>query len=257
MLGVARPGFAWVPPGAVAPGEPGEPRDPEPVSETAGAGGQAPTATAKEAPVLQLNPPAENEDPAADQPAARLAAGRAIQQADAGAAAAVTSRWYGWQTLIGDGAALAVMLGGAAAREPKLLNAGYALFLLGPPVVHTAHGNWGRGLASAGIRLAAPPILGLGGLYTGIIVGAIAGGGDSDDTFTFAILGGAAGFGLGVLAGYASAVAFDVFMARDKVADQSGAAKGQAPLGRSAGPRVAPTLAVDRGGATLGVAGRF
>ncbi len=74
-------------------------------------------------------------------------------------------RWYGWQTLATDGAAIALLAGtafGAAAAdvtEGPLITTGYSLglatYALGGPIVHFAHGNTWRGLASFGIRVPA------------------------------------------------------------------------------------------------------
>lgn len=71
----------------------------------------------------------------------------------------------GWQTHAVDLAAIGVMAGGLAARKHApygasvLLWAGLATYVLGPPIVHFAHGNvWGAA-ASLLLRL---PVLGLG-----------------------------------------------------------------------------------------------
>ena len=59
-------------------------------------------------------------------------------------------RWYGWQTLITDGAALAVV--GSDTGEVAL-PAVLAAYEFGAPIVHFAHGHVGKGLASLGMRL--------------------------------------------------------------------------------------------------------
>jgi hypothetical protein len=75
-------------------------------------------------------------------------------------------RWYGWQTLATDGAAIALLVGTASAAaaadlsEGPLLTTGYTLglvtYALGGPIVHFSHGNTWRGLASFGIRVPVP-----------------------------------------------------------------------------------------------------
>ena len=69
--------------------------------------------------------------------------------------------WYGWQTLATDGAAFALIIyGGAQQFEgvPPVAAAttGVAMFFLGAPTVHWAHGRIGTGFLSLGTRLVAP-----------------------------------------------------------------------------------------------------
>jgi hypothetical protein len=88
------------------------------------------------------------------------------------------SRWYGWQTLTTDGAAIALLVGtqlasGGAPPGP-LETTGYALgtlsYVFGGPIVHFAHRNPGRGFASFALRVPAPIITGLAamGVYCGL-----------------------------------------------------------------------------------------
>jgi hypothetical protein len=75
-------------------------------------------------------------------------------------------RWYGWQTIATDGAAIALFTGTAFAAaatdvpEGPLVTTGYSLglatYALGGPIVHFAHGNPWRGLGSFGIRVPVP-----------------------------------------------------------------------------------------------------
>jgi hypothetical protein len=71
------------------------------------------------------------------------------------------SRWYGWQTLTVDGAALVLGLAGAGLGSAD--GAGLALggYLLGAPTVHLVHDRAGVGLASLGLRIGAP-LVGVG-----------------------------------------------------------------------------------------------
>ena len=71
-------------------------------------------------------------------------------------------RWYGWQTLIVDGAATIALLVAVAPNSDSSSNHGdglaavTALYVLGPPVVHAAHGHVGKAFLSLGIRAIGP-----------------------------------------------------------------------------------------------------
>jgi hypothetical protein len=83
-------------------------------------------------------------------------------------------RWYGWQTLLTDAAALALGWPGVStASESRVSGAVVvmtgATYLLGGPVVHVAHGNMGTGVGSLALRgaplaLMAPAYLGCNGI---------------------------------------------------------------------------------------------
>jgi hypothetical protein len=62
------------------------------------------------------------------------------------------TRWYGWQTLIVDGVALAVMI--PAAHEEELEAVAYVMLgdVIAAPIVHARRGHWGRFGASLTIR---------------------------------------------------------------------------------------------------------
>ncbi len=63
------------------------------------------------------------------------------------------SRWYGWQTLATDGAATMMLFAAADSRDGAGLAYGsLAMYNLGAPIVHFAHGNFGRGLGSLAVR---------------------------------------------------------------------------------------------------------
>lgn len=76
-----------------------------------------------------------------------------------------STRWYGWQTLLTDGAALtflfAVATADRASTEEAFVAASVGTYLLGGPIVHAGHGNWGRAVGSLGLRVGAP-MLGAG-----------------------------------------------------------------------------------------------
>lgn len=82
-----------------------------------------------------------------------------------------SSRWYGWQTLATDGAAVALVLasiataGGSGDSASGACGVGaVGVYALGAPAVHFVHGNPGRGFASLGIRVGAPVVLGFLGV---------------------------------------------------------------------------------------------
>lgn len=95
-----------------------------------------------------------------------------------------TWAWYGWQNLLVDGAALALV----PFAEDDTAELVLGTYLFGGPIVHWSHGNVGRGFASLGLRVGTPLVLGfalastcepgggeydcLGALATGVLVGA-------------------------------------------------------------------------------------
>jgi hypothetical protein len=79
---------------------------------------------------------------------------------------APTERWYGWQTLAADGAGIGLLIySGSAAFEGTLPivagTLGVGTLLLGAPAIHAAHGRWGTGALSLGLRIALP-LVGVG-----------------------------------------------------------------------------------------------
>jgi hypothetical protein len=115
------------------------------------------------------------------------------------------SRWYGWQTLIVDAAATALTIG-----YYQQWGYGYVGFIIGPPIVHFAHGRVGIGFADMGVRLGAPVLLAVGGFLLG---GGGGPNGSSRDLGTSA-----AGAVIGFLIGYTGAIALDAAVfAREKV----------------------------------------
>jgi hypothetical protein len=99
--------------------------------------------------------------------------GRAHAQSPAAPPEAAPQRiWYGWQTLVTDGAGLALLFAGAGVYDAAggssstgttggttglivLLTGGVGLHLAAP-IVHWAHGHVGIGLASLGLRIFLP-----------------------------------------------------------------------------------------------------
>jgi hypothetical protein len=106
-------------------------------------------------------------------------------------------RWYGWQIIFTDAAAIASL--SAAGKDSGWGDLAVALYLAGGPAVHFAHGNGTKALGSFGIRVLVP----VGGAGVGAAVGAIAGGNnDCGGGFCFppALVGAAVGFGVGLIA---------------------------------------------------------
>ncbi|MDB4934030.1 MAG: uncharacterized protein JWP87_1002 [Labilithrix sp.] len=64
------------------------------------------------------------------------------------------SRWYGWQVLLVDGAAV---VAGAATQELPIFLTMYAV---GAPIVHAGHGRGGAALGSLGLRVGLPLVAG-------------------------------------------------------------------------------------------------
>jgi hypothetical protein len=76
--------------------------------------------------------------------------------------------WYGWQTLMADGGALLLGVAAGGSKSDGLGVFAYGTYLLGPGLIHMAHGNYGVGGGSMGIRLLAPPV----GAVLGLALGA-------------------------------------------------------------------------------------
>jgi hypothetical protein len=159
-----------------------------------------------------------------------------------------TREWYGWQTLIVDGAWIAGASASGAGNQAGLAAAFVVSgYVVAPPIVHFAHGEIGRGFADLGIRVGAPLVLGL--------VGFAAFSGQSspgNDGIAPGAVGAILGSGLGMLA----AVALDAsVLAYRTVGDED--ALRTAPRRHARLPvTMTPFLAPRReGGAVLGVSG--
>jgi hypothetical protein len=73
--------------------------------------------------------------------------------------------WYGWQTLTTDGVSLAVALSAIPAESDELALTALGGYLLGGPIAHAAHDNWGRAFGSLGIRTGLPVLMALIGVW--------------------------------------------------------------------------------------------
>lgn len=156
----------------------------------------------------------------------------------AGNAAADDTGPYRAQTALADGAAAALVLGslesGDSASETGLAEAAGATFLVGAPVVHLAHGRYGRAAISLALRVALPAL--------GIAVGSSRSCAWDDDG-CWAERDRAQLTGL--LAGAVVAAVLDSSLL-------AGGDDWPSPP-----PRVVPTVGAPGGGLTLGIAGSF
>lgn len=160
-----------------------------------------------------------------------------------------TSHWYGGQILAVDGASL----GGGLAVGLLNPGAGGSLFLggyvLGGPIVHLAHRRPLAALGSLVLRVGAPTL----GALTGWSLVRVSGGSNNDNLGN-AVGAGALG-GLGLILGYATAIALDsAVLAHEDVPrhpDHPDLA------GSPGGFTWSPSLAPVRDGAVAGLVGRF
>ncbi len=156
------------------------------------------------------------------------------------------SHWYGWQTLIVDGGWI-VGGGGLTGTSPAVgavvVVGGY---FLGPPIVHWAHGNVGRGFADLGIRVGAPLLLGVGGY-------ALFNSDRNSNEFA-----GAAGAAVGAVLGMIGAIVIDAaVLARESDDEDDDDAMGAAPRRSARTPATFAPLIAPRaeGGAIFGLSG--
>lgn len=155
-------------------------------------------------------------------------------------------KWYGWQTLIVDGAVIVSSIAiGAASSDAS--NAAGTVFLvgyaLGGPIVHWANGQVGMGFASLGLRVGAPVVV-------GVLGGALAAGASNGDGY--AVLGGAA---IGIIAGSIGAVVVDSAVLARKTVTVDAAEERRASLKL----KWAPTASYDpkREAFQAGIGGTF
>jgi hypothetical protein len=150
--------------------------------------------------------------------------------------------WYGWQTLVADGASFATLIAAASVDSQDhgrdspastLAWLGVLSYELTPGIIHFVHRNPGRGFASFGLRLGMP--------IAGAFIGASAASGCNG------FLCEAGGAAIGVLAGMGGAIAIDAAVfAYD---DPKPSRFGQLTL--------SPVVAVLPGRAWVGLSGRL
>ncbi len=152
---------------------------------------------------------------------------------------AVTSHngaWYGWQTLLADGAGILVS---ATAETPAGFVAGS---FIAPPIIHLAHGRPLAALESGSLRLGLPLAGGLVG--AGIM---------SNSNEEYAVLSGVA---IGATLGYLTAVVVDAaVLSYEKPTGPGPAVVGKRP--HSPGVILQPTFQARKSGGEIGLLGAF
>jgi len=159
-------------------------------------------------------------------------------------------RWYGWQVMLTDGAALASLAGSGQSSGWGYL--ALALYLGGGPVVHFAHENVAIGFASLGVRVVGP----LGGALMGALVGALVQGNNCNGDY-FCVPPAVVGLGVGVVVGTLAASIVDIAALSYQKAPVETRAHAV-----SLGLRLAPVAGLPRDSSghavpTFGVAGAF
>jgi hypothetical protein len=160
--------------------------------------------------------------------------------------------WYGWQTLLADAGVIALWSAAYAVDEAKygssspqsydrgtnlLVASGVAVYFLGGPAIHWAHGHGRKGLGSLGLRVGLP----LGGLIAGALLGSVAcGSGDNEFVPCPAVIG-----ALGFLGGAVAAPIVDA------------AVVAREPVTQPADSQFQAAFVPSGGGGTFVLAGRF
>lgn len=168
----------------------------------------------------------------------------------------VKEEWYGYQNLIIDGAATAMIFGPLLLErgkpESSVMLAGALTYIGGGPVVHWLHGNVGPGFGSFALRVGLP----VSAAFWGAIGGAMLMPRNSSHGFE-------TGAAVGFFAGMAGASLLDAgLLAYEKGKDPEaydGDAAKAAPKSppKGVGMRLIPQAAVLPGGGSVGVGGVF
>jgi hypothetical protein len=172
-------------------------------------------------------------------------------QDDAGAPAQPASKaersWYGWETLVTDGAALGFFAVAEAVRGDHTAVAiaavgAFGSYAFGGPAVHIAHGRYGVALGDLGLRVGAPLLFALAAVATTNPASCFTG----QFCPSFAL----------VAIGYLGAMAID--SAGLSWSSESGqAAHAKRALERREGVRIAPLVWAAPRGMNAGVGGVF
>jgi len=160
--------------------------------------------------------------------------------------------WYGWQTLLADAGVIALWSAAYAVDEAKygssspqsydvgtnlLVASGVAVYFLGGPAIHWAHGHGRKGLGSLGLRVGLP----LGGLIAGALLGSVACGSSDNEFVPCPVVIGALGF----LGGAVAAPVVDA------------AVVAREPVTEPTGSQLQAAFVPSGGGGTFVLAGRF
>jgi hypothetical protein len=162
----------------------------------------------------------------------------ALAGEDAPSKAPTREVWYGWQTLSTDVASVALGIGVGQSDGSA---GGYTFlggYLLGGPLVHLFHEQYGKAGTSFGLRVGLPLVLGLGGAMMGEST-------CKDKNVYCSTFMGSVGGVLGVFGGILGA----------SLADMAFLARKSEPVQQEA--RWTPILAPQRDGLVLGAAGRW
>lgn len=168
--------------------------------------------------------------------------------------------WYGWQTVVADGAAVGLFLLGSAIRQPSVQWVGYGTFVLAPGIVHIVHGGIGKAFGSMAMRLLLPPVtVGIGALI-GLIAAADSNGANSSGDPLVPTKGNLKGAGLGAFVGLAAGVfictlADAAVLGFEKQRVDGGSDEARRRKALEPSFAVVPVLAPNTQG--LGVVGRF
>jgi len=179
------------------------------------------------------------------------AGSRGARAAEAPAPMEVETSWYGWQTLLSDAGAIGLWSLAAVVDDAQygstsyqsyqawstaLTVSGFAVYVLGAPAIHLAHGHAHKVADSLALRVGLP----LGGALVGMLAGAAACG-RSDDEVPCPVITGVLGF----VAGGVAAMVLDAVIVADE------------PVGHPSGARLQPIFIPTSGGGTFTLAGRF
>jgi len=181
-----------------------------------------------------------------------LAAPGGARAADAALPEAAARPGYRLQILAADASAAALFLGGDGLESlggavgtagDVLMATGGLTYLLGGPVIHAVHRNYGRAAISIGLRVVLP------------IVGANIGTALSscDRTQSFANLCYVDDMAAGFLIGAATAAAADILL----VAPGARAESDDAPRPQAHGPSLTPRIVASQDRALFGLGGQF
>ena len=160
--------------------------------------------------------------------------------------------WYGWQTLVADAGVIALWSAAYAVDDAKygssskqgyevgtnlLVASGVAVYFLGGPAIHWAHGHGRKGLGSLGLRVGLP----LGGLIAGALLGTVACGSSDNEIVPCPVAIGALGFMGGAVA---APIVDAAVVAREPVTPPTGS-------------QLQAAFVPSGGGGTFVLAGRF
>lgn len=160
----------------------------------------------------------------------------------------VVKRWYGYQTLLGVGVSDIVMLIGSQAMPSGAASNGvWALgaagHVLTPPIVHWAHGHGMKGLASLGLTVGAPLVLG----GTGFLIGISADSNRENDLPLYTFVGTVLGLSMGTIA----ATIIDVTVLAKEEEKRSPAPSARASTSPPASMAILPIFEKNRTGLAL------